>query len=366
MTITYDLRYASDHFPGVGTYAYWLLRSLLAKPDGERFQVLWDPTTRTTRFDLDPIRSDPRVTWVERPLPALGVASSFGVGRLLRRLRPDVYFSPFYLRPVAPGCPCVLVLHDVQPLRSGGSGGPVGRMLFRLALRQTVRADRVVTDSEFSRSEILAVTGLAPGRVTVVRPGVPRDSAFPTMRRPASLPDGSFALAVGINKPHKNLQTLAVAWESLGRDAPLRLVHAGPKDPRHPALAGAPGGAPVLALGRVDEEELAWLYRHATLLLFPSLYEGFGFPLLEAMASGLPALVADIAPLRELGGEAAMYLPPQDPAAWAAAVKALTADEGERTRLAMAGRARAADFQYSRTAAEVLGVLREARRKARP
>lgn len=358
MTIAYDLRYASDHFPGVGTYAYWLLRSLLAQPHRERFQVLWDPGTRNTRFDLDPIRSDPRVTWVDRRLPALGLASPFGAGRLLKGLRPDVYFSPFYLRPFAPGCPCVLVLHDVQPLRLGGSGGPAGRMLFRLALRQTVRADRVVTDSEFSRAEILAVTGLAPGRVTVVRPGVPRDSAVPAMRRPAGLPEGPFALAVGINKPHKNLRTLAMAWEAFGRDAPLRLVHAGPRDPRHPVLAGIPGGAPVLALGRVDEEELAWLYRHAMLLVFPSVYEGFGFPLLEAMAAGLPALVADIPPLRELGGEAARYLPPRDPAVWAAAVRALTADEGERTRLAMAGRARAADFQYSRTAAEVLEVIR--------
>ena len=200
-------------------------------------------------------------------------------------------------------------------------------------------------------------------QVRVVPLGVPATRGTPEPRRPATLPRDPFALVVGINKPHKNLVTLAQAWGSFGDHAPLRLVSCGPEDPRNPRLgplAEKFGARDVTVLGRVDEDELEWLYRHATALLFPTLYEGFGFPLLEAFTHGVAAIASDIPTLREVGEGAAMFVDPKDPAAWAEAVRQVARDPELRARLQDAGPARARQFRYERTAREMLEVLRAA------
>ena len=102
------MRYADDHFTGIGTHAFCLLEALLALPGPERYAVLWSPALSHSRFDFEPLRRHPRVDWIERPFSPLGLASLWKVGRLMRELRPAVYFSPFYFMPLWPGCPCVL------------------------------------------------------------------------------------------------------------------------------------------------------------------------------------------------------------------------------------------------------------------
>jgi alpha-1,3-rhamnosyl/mannosyltransferase len=110
----------------------------------------------------------------------------------------------------------------------------------------------------------------------------------------------------------------------------------------------------------VGEAELEWLYGHATVVLFPSLYEGFGFPLAEAFARGIPAIAADIPTLREIGEGAAEFVPAEDPGAWAATVAALAAEPARRDALRDAGRVRARALDYRTTAANTLALLREA------
>jgi len=358
MVVSYDLRYASDHFPGVGTYAFRLLEELLAIPSETRFTVIWNPRLPNDRFDLGSIRRHARVTWVEREGLTLDLAGQWRLGRELRRLRPSLHYSPFYLMPLSGGCPVILTLHDVLPLRHPDTHSRRARLAFRLAVWGAEHARRIVTMSEFSRDEIRALTGIR--RVVVARPG-----ASPVREggaRPIRVPDVPFALVVGINKPHKNLETLAAAWSRLGPDPPLLLVGAGPEDGRYPGLAGLADqhrAAGVLTLGRVSEEDLAWLYRHATLLLFPTTYEGFGSPLAEALAYGTPAVVADIPPLREIGDGAAAFVTPRDPEAWATAVVDLGADEGRRTAMRVASLKRAAALTYGRTAETVLGLLEQ-------
>src|SRR5262249_28947191 len=153
-------------------------------------------------------------------------------------------------------------------------------------------------------------------------------------------------------KPHKNLAILVNAWKRFGASPPLQLVTAGPDDPRHPSvedLAGRAGASAITTLGRVEEPEVEWLYRHAMLVLFPPLYEGFGLPVVEAFAHGVPVVASGIPTLREIGEGVARFVAPLDGSDWAAAVRELAGDPATRRAMAAAGRARAAELTYERT-----------------
>jgi glycosyltransferase involved in cell wall biosynthesis len=363
LTFAYDLRYASDHFTGIGRHAHALLEALLDQPGDERYVVLWNPRLAQTRFDFRPLATHPRVTWREASLDPLGVTGLLGTGAWLRRERPAAYFSPFHLLPPVARCPCVLTVHDVHPLRLRDEMGGLRRFLYEASVRRALRARWLVTSSEFSAREIVALTGAARDRVRVVRLGAIPPSASRVPRRPAALPVDRFALVVGENRPRKNLAVLASAWARMGGSPVLPLVRAGGVHPRYASLAtlaARAGATGVHELGWVAEDELAWLYRHAEMVLFPSRYEGFGFPLVEAFLHGAPAVVSDIPPFREIGEGAATFVPGEDPEAWVAAVRAVAADADRRERMRAAGLAAAAGLRYADTAAGVLACLREA------
>ncbi len=363
MTIAYDLRYAADHFTGIGTHAYCLLEALVGIPGPERYAVLWNPALTNSRFDFSELRRHPRVDWIERDFGPLGLSSLWNVGRLLRERRPVVYYSPFYLMPFRSGCPCVLTLHDVRPLRLPGGLKFWRRALYHLSMARATGARFIVTASEFSAREMKELSPFEAGRIRVVKLGIPSSRVGLSPRRPAGAPPGAFALVVGINLPHKNLATLAAVWSGFAETPPLHLVAAGPVDPRYPdlrALAGRRTGGRVTSLGRVGEDELEWLYRNATLVLFPTLYEGFGLPMVEAFAHGVPVLASDIPSLREAGEGVARFVGPLDNAAWAGEVCKLASDPEARHSMADAGRVRAAEFTYEHTARATLEVLREA------
>lgn len=362
MNVAYDLRFASDHFVGIGTYAHAVLECLLPLPGDEHYLVLWDPRQPHERYDLEPIRSNPRVTWHELRCAPLDPRSVLEVGARLRTLRPDIYLSPFHLVPFQPNCPCIVTLHDVRPLRYPHDLPWWRQVIARLGIEQARRADRITTVSEFSRREILTCLGIAPDRVRTIHPGVQPGLRAGPSRRPAAAPEGEYLLVVGDNRPHKNLSMLAHAL-AIMEPFPWTIVTAGPIDRRYPSLAQLTvleEGHRVVSLGHVSQAELSWLYRHATMLLFPSLYEGFGSPLVEALSFGVPVLAADIPALREVGGAAAIFLAPDQPSAWAEAMRRLASAPDERARLGDAGRARAAELTYDATARATLALLREA------
>jgi glycosyltransferase involved in cell wall biosynthesis len=181
-------------------------------------------------------------------------------------------------------------------------------------------------------------------------------------QRPARVPDRPFAFNVGLNFPYKNLATLVEAWALMGDGAPLDLVLAGRENPSYPSMAEVArrrGVGRVTVLGHVSEAELEWLYANARLLVFPSTYEGFGFPLVEGFVHGLPVIAADIPALRELDDGAARFVPPRDPAAWAAAITALAGDDATLAQMRERGLARVAQLRYDTTARGVLQALRE-------
>jgi alpha-1,3-rhamnosyl/mannosyltransferase len=359
LNLAYDLRYATDHFPGIGSHARALAGALLEQPGIASLTFLWDPRARNSRFDLEPLRRHPRARWHEVDVPALAVSTARGTGRVLTRLGADAYLSPFWLRPEGTEIPCVLTLHDVLPLARPEMSSWPRRWAYARAMDRAAEAAAVVTSSRFSRDEILRLTRIRPERLHVVPLGVePPASA---LQRPERPPAGPFALVVGANRVHKGLDTLADAWRALGPRAPLSLVSAGADLRGAFPLAVMAREIPDLhVLGAVTPAELEWLYRHATLVLVPSRYEGFGFPLLEAAARGAPVLASDLPSLRETGEGLARFVAGGQGEAWARAIRQLLADEPELARMRVAGPPRAAAYGCAVCAAGIERVLREA------
>jgi alpha-1,3-rhamnosyl/mannosyltransferase len=178
---------------------------------------------------------------------------------------------------------------------------------------------------------------------------------------PAQVPP-RFALHVGTFEPRKNLQMLLRAWEQLHFHSPvtLPLVLCGAlgwkNDDLRPMLSQGEHAGWLINLGYVSDGVLAELYRRAVMVCCPSLYEGFGLPVLEAMAMGTPVLASDIPVHREVAGTAAALLPPEDAAQWAIAAAALASDDDRRRELAVRGRRRAGEFSWQRAATDTVAA----------
>jgi alpha-1,3-rhamnosyl/mannosyltransferase len=380
-----DARTATGHFPGIGRYTANLARALEPLLIGdERLLLLRDPTAPSP-WDLG------RAPALDLPLSPFSLRQQWAVpralrqsyqGRLLRRLDAAVYHSPYYLMPYWPGCPTLLTVHDLIPLLLPRHSTARARLLFRWTMGLALRAARrVIAVSAATRDDLLAQFRLPAGRVTVVPEAAdpafyPRPPAeIATIRRQHALPE-RYVLYLGSNKPHKNLARLVEAWAThhvLRFTSASRTTHheteklliAGQWDPRFPEARrrveelGLADEA--LFLGPLADEDLPALYSGATVFVFPSLYEGFGLPVLEALACGVPVACADGSALPEIVGDAALRFDPTDTAAIAAALRRLLTDAELRADLRERGLRRASQFSWERAAQRTLELYREAR-----
>jgi glycosyltransferase involved in cell wall biosynthesis len=297
---------------------------------------------------------------VARPRPRLvhgaGHAWEQAVLPLLAaRAGAEALLCPANLAPLA-SRRNVVVVHDAAPLRRPEWYSPrYAALQARLLPAIARRALHVVTVSEFSRGELVALLGLAPEAISVVAGGV--DGRF----GPGADAAGARA-ALGLGRPYvlcvasqtarKNLGALVPSARALGREG-IELVVAGGHRPQFAAEAGLDG---LRLLGGVPDPLLPGLYAGAEAFVLPSVYEGFGLPVLEAMAAGVPVVAADRTALPETAGGAARLVPPE-PEALREAVLGLLGDPAERARLRDAGLARAARFSWARAAREVHALL---------
>lgn len=261
----------------------------------------------------------------------------------------DVSWFPWNRVDVLPPTPRVVTIHDTAAFdwpKTGRWSWFDNRRAQGQLRTAVARAQRVMTVSSFSRGCIARHLGVADADVVVEGESLAALAA--TVRdNPRARP---YVLYVGAEDPRKNLDTFLAAWKRLDRrDVDLVVVGCA-----RPAEAG------VTWIKESDDVTLAGLYRWATLFVMPSLYEGFGLPLLEAMACGAPSAAARAGSLPEVGGDAAAWFNPHNVDEMAAVIGALLDDEPRRTRLAEAGLERARQFTWTRCAEQVVEVLRKA------
>jgi len=273
--------------------------------------------------------------------------------------RPDLLFVPAHAIPFAWAGKALTVVHDLAFERHPEAYSATERAYLRLTTRWAVmRCPVLIAVSESTKADLVSVYGVKPERVRVVPLGTAPPVAAPApAARLAELGlNGNFVLQVGRIETRKNQVAALAAVERLDG---VTLVVAGPEtDPELAAKLRASPRARVL--GRVDQPTLELLYKRASAVVVPSLYEGFGLPVLEAMARGKVVVAAKASSLPEVGGDAALYFhDAADPEQLASVLHVALTDEKLRTSLAKAARARAKKFTWDRTAAGVVQVIKE-------
>jgi glycosyltransferase involved in cell wall biosynthesis len=332
--VVIDADVLGRHRTGDETYVENLLRRLPELGGGElRFAAI------TRRPDLVPEGVEP----IETRARSQQVRMAWTVPRLLRRLRPAVAHFQHAL-PLGCSCAAVVTVHDLSFERDPSAMGRVDRAIFKVAVPRSVRRARhVIAVSERTKRDLIGLYGVAPEKITVTAHGV--DPVFSLV--PGEPGARDYLLYVGAIQARKDPLAAARAAAEVG----LRLVAVGPE--REPGLARQLEALGVDLRGYVDKGELANLYRGAAALVLPSRYEGFGLPVLEAMACGTPVVTSNDPALREVAGAAAVY----SDGDLAVAIRAALAD---RDRLAAAGLERAKAFSWEETARRTLAVYREA------
>jgi glycosyltransferase involved in cell wall biosynthesis len=257
----------------------------------------------------------------------------------------DVVHCPTYYGPIRPRSRSVVTVHDLAVWRHPEAFGEWTRRYVPRVVPAVLRAAaRIVAVSEFTAGELERVLGVARERVTVIPNAA--DAAFSADGPHA---DGEYVLAVGTLEPRKNLDRAIRAAERLGVE--LRVVG-------ERGWGGVEAAGPhVRWLGRLDDEQLAAQYRGAHCLVFPSLYEGFGIPILEAMACGTPVVTSGLGAMREIADDAAILVDPLDIADIAAGIERAAS---EHARLREAGLARARQFSWDESARRTRDVYDEA------
>ena len=301
------------------------------------------------------------------------VAEQIRIPLALRRERVALFHAPHYVLPPLVPCRSVVTIHDCIHLMfpqylPSRLGFTFARAAISLASR---RAARVLTVSESSKRDILRLVDVSASKIDVICNGYderfgiePLAEDVVRVRERYQLHD-KFVLYAGNVKPHKNLERLIVAFNLVrGRGLEhLKLVLIGDDISRYAALRRAVHSHQlhkyVRFLGYLPQETLAVMYRLAGVFVFPSLYEGFGLPPLEAMASGAPVVTSNVSSLPEVAGDAAILVDPYDPSAIADAIERVLCNEGLRRDLRTKGLARARQFSWETSVRRVRAVYDE-------
>ncbi len=369
MNVCLDLSAAVHHRAGIGRYTQELLAALVAL----------DPAVTYSVFYNRPVdaRPDPpadrlpalTVPWGDKPW-RLRVLLSHLLRRPQDSLLPgiDLFHATDHLLPYLGRAPGIFTLYDVTYLLTDTHATLNRAFLTLMMPRFLQHAHGVIAISESTRRDMLRHYRVDERKVRVIYGGVaPRfqpatPDVMAQVRQKYNLPE-HFILAVGTIEPRKNLVRLLEAYRSLlDRGSDVGLVIAGRTGWRSEGfferLAALRLAERVTLLGPFPDAELPALYSAADVLAFPSLYEGFGLPVLEAMACGTPVVASNTSAIPEVAGEASILVPPQDVAALAAALERVLADATLRADLRVRGLAQAARFTWQRSAEATLALYR--------
>ncbi len=358
--IILDGRYIQDHFPGIGRYTYNLIDALARVAPDETFGVLHNPALANTRHPIAALARHPNLALRETDISTFSLAEQFQ----LPISNCQIFHSPYYLKPYFLRARSVVTLFDLIPLMVPRAVSASARLLFRaLATLAARTATRVIVPSFATRADLITRLGVPREKISVI--SLAADARFAPqpahvvaeMRTRYGLPD-EYVLYLGSNKPHKNLATLIAACEKCkiqNSKFDWQLVIAGANASRDAATR-----MPVTFLHDVADADLPALYSGARVFVFPSLYEGFGLPPLEAMACGAPVICSHASSLPEVVGDAALLCDPRDAGQLADALARVLSDPALRDTLRGKALARAKQFSWERTARETWRVYRAA------
>jgi glycosyltransferase involved in cell wall biosynthesis len=375
MRIGLDARYVYDHFPGIGRYIANLAAALAELEHGHQLVLITNPALPSTRHDIASLRRFACVELASTTARPFSLGEQLALPRLARQLRLDLLHSPYYIKPyLGLPCPSLVTIYDLLGLRFPDTLSRQGRLLYRLMMGLAVRSSSsIITISNSARDDLHFSYGLPRERITVTPLAAERAfrpqpaEAVAALRAKYGLPE-RYVLYLGSNKPHKNLERLVRAWERLVSESQpeATLLIAGHYDPRYPqarAMVAERGlEASVRFMPNVAEAELPALYSGALIFVFPSYYEGFGLPPLEAMACGAPVLCAYASSLPEVVGNAALTVDPYSFIEIAEGLRKLLGNPPLRRRLSEQGLARARSFSWRRTAMATLKAYEEMKR----
>ncbi len=365
-----DVKTLSLHGGGISTFVRAVLPELIERTPGFDW-VAFGPARALAQLPagLRRVRVD-MVEWLGPP--RLPLYDQVQLRLAARRERVRLFYSPYIDAPAGLSASTVVTMHDAVHLRFPGLYPAAQRWYYGGLMRlHGAGAAAVVTDSEFSKAELVRLARVDPSRVHVVPLALP-----PSFVRPEQGPDGhvlrrygvagEYVLYTGGVEERKNLGRLLDAY-ALWRDRrggqvpPLAITGAPERFARHRDDVERLGLASSIVLtGRVADADLPHLYAGAAACVYPTLYEGFGFPLLEAMTCGVPVACSRRASLPEIGGDAARYFDPESPEDMARALEDVTSNRALRAQLVEAGRRRASDFSVRATADNLARVLVEA------
>jgi glycosyltransferase involved in cell wall biosynthesis len=359
MRVAIDARKLHDF--GIGTYIRNLLRHL-ARIDQQSEYVLL-----CAAADMHvPPALGPNFRAVLEPSPNYSLREQWHVPLVLRREKPDVYHAPHYVLPAAVMCPSVVTIHDCIHLMFPQYLPNRRAYLYARTVMWAAakRADAILTVSEASKRDILRFFDVKPEKVVVVHNAIderfwtpPADDEVARVRERYQLEHG-FVLYAGNIKPHKNLVRLIEAFDEIRRGdfEEMKLLIIGDEISKMPALRRAVHQhhlhKQVRFLGYVSDETLAILYRLAAVFVFPSIYEGFGLPPLEAMASGAPVVTSNVSSLPEVTGDAAVLVNPHDTSSIVQGVRRVLSDPAFADQLRQRGPVRARQFSWERSVAK--------------
>lgn len=350
---------------GVHQYIYHLLRHLEQADDRLRYTVLLGEGVLPPDVALTSLRS----RWPTSRAAVRVLWEQFVQPWALHRIGADLVHGPAFVGPLLAPCPVVITVHDLSFIRFPTLFRPANRLYLTVLTRLSARrARRLIAVSAHTGAEITRLLGIAPERIDVVSHGV--DPAFRPLpaeevavfRQRRGLPE-RFVLCVGTLEPRKNQTRLVEAFARI-HDSQVKLVLVGGKgwfyDELFARVEALGLSGEVIFPGYVMNDELPLWYNAAMVLAYPSLYEGFGLPVLEAQACGTPVLISNVSSLSEAAGDAALMVDSCDVEALAAGLNRLLTDEVLRHELRERGLAHASRFTWLHTAQETARVYRRA------
>lgn len=366
MQIGIDARLNAYREGGIAQYTRLLLASMAAQAPTERFILLQHYRKR------QPIVHAPNVWCATLVTPPHHRYEQWSLPVELWPRRLDLLHCPDFIAPRWRPCPAVITIHDLAFLHFPEILDRAARRFYGQIRTAAHDAEAVITVSESTRTDIIQLLDLPPSRITVIYEAAdPGFAPLAGARQEQRTIDGHllrgdrFLLFVSTIEPRKNLDTLLRALRvCLDRrpNAGYQLVVAGRPgwlaEPIYSLMRELRLGDALILLGAIGHDDLRWLYSACRLYLNPSRYEGFGLPLLEAMACAAPALIADNSSLPEVAGGAAVCLPTTDVEAWADSIATLWSDPVARDELGRRGPPRAAQFSWERAAHETLALYR--------